>query len=430
MKSYIKDENCYRFQVDKAGLLNIYLIIYCVYTSIPAFPYYLQPIFRFCIILTLLLPVTVFFMEQSISIHSIIQIGSFFLLPTLMYFGYWWQKNSYVSYMASTLQFFLPLSVISFIKELTIKEKRSTLIAILLCYIVTAITTIIGNIEFPQASRWMATLEGAKREYRQHNIGGYDFVYSLVFLSPMLTHVIRTMQISRLKKLALILCLVLFFECLLTAGYTTAVLLFVLSNLFVLLVSSKHNGALIFISIITVLMFVFRVEIGNWMTNYLTSVFMNIDSEIGTRISELGNFLTSGGLEGDLGSRLLQYRKSLECFFEDPFLGAIISRGEIGGHSEAFDLLGETGLVGAALYSYIIIKARNDMRNSENISIHNVGLILFIFLLFMMIFHTVQSIPALLSIVFLYPLLFNNESNAMKETEQEKIVIKRCKYYK
>ena len=134
MKSYIKDENCYRFQVDKAGLLNIYLIIYCVYTSIPAFPYYLQPIFRFCIILTLLLPVTVFFMEQSISIHSIIQIGSFFLLPTLMYFGYWWQKNSYVSYMASTLQFFLPLSVISFIKELTIKEKRSTLIAILYCY--------------------------------------------------------------------------------------------------------------------------------------------------------------------------------------------------------------------------------------------------------------------------------------------------------
>ncbi len=222
---------------------------------------------------------------------------------------------------------------------------------IFLLLILTIITTIIGLIRFPGASRILATINNSQDAdyvlYSWNNIGGYEFVYICVLLYPIL---ILAYKRRRIKLLWTIAFAVALFFLVFLSEYATALILFIVSScLFFLRKDVGIKGIAIF-AIIGVLAVVFLSDVFadflRWLADQLGS---NVLTE---RLYSLAGGRT--GLENSESERIFLYRESLNTFLNNPLFGTMFSGGYgSGGHSYILDNLAQYGLVGCGLMCWL-----------------------------------------------------------------------------
>lgn len=220
--------------------------------------------------------------------------------------------------------------------------------------LITCVTTIIGCIEFPDASRYLATVDDADATkavlYNWRNIGGYEFVYTIVLLHPL---VILAQKMGKVKKLHAFLCTVLVFTLSICSGYTTALLLTILSTLTYFLSKDLTPKQLIVwvvcVIVITVTFFTVFSDLLKWLADVIDNKF----------ISERLRSLAGGrsGIEGSEDNRIALYERAWNTFLNSPILGSYWGGGSNSGHSFILDFTAQFGIVGLSvlIFAYYVI---------------------------------------------------------------------------
>ena len=114
------------------------------------------------------------------------------LFPFMLFqcFSFFIRTDSFVIWGYSVLLNVLPVMVGYYITRYHTEQIAFFAKLMSFALIITTITTSIGLVKFPYASRILATIESSQNEaaitYNWYNIGGYEFIYMLVLLYPIL----------------------------------------------------------------------------------------------------------------------------------------------------------------------------------------------------------------------------------------------------
>ena len=217
---------------------------------------------------------------------------------------------------------------------------------IVLGYAITAVTTIVGNAVFPQASRYLASVSSVDLLYQRYvsrNIGSFTFSYEVVLMLPLLIYAIKEKTIPRFWSVAL---LVLSGIVVFVMEYTTALLVFAVSLLLFFIRRPTAKKIKIFVA-----MCITAVIIGSTLfINLFEWLGQTIENEeIASRMLFIAELLE--GRISDVSAsgvgRLEFYQTSLETFFNSSLLGGW-NEMPLGGHSFILDTLGNYGIFGGA----------------------------------------------------------------------------------
>lgn len=237
------------------------------------------------------------------------------------------------------------------IRKKEYKIKKYFCIVIFLAFLATAIASIIGLQQYPDASRYLALAESyddAFIRYSFMNIGGYNFVYGAVLLYPVAIYAYKE------RKIGLWLFIIIFvieLLLLLNAGYTTALILFMISSVFLFFRRNLSVKNVIFIIIISIILIAVFSDLLSQGLNALADIIENND------ISERLRSLAGGreGIEQSDDNRIYWYRLSLNVFLESPLFGRMFGKLYVGGHSFILDSLAEYGIVGLSVLIYLYV---------------------------------------------------------------------------
>lgn len=225
---------------------------------------------------------------------------------------------------------------------------------------VSCIYTIIGNIAIPGASRMLAgsAIEGSQTYSLIHsmNIGGYGFIYALVFAVVPCTLWIK----YRLNKIVISsLFLVLILSTLLVGSYFTSIILAIVAMVLSLSNTRKISTSVIVSSFLILLVIAF----GNTILQGLVDFGALIDSPmLQTRAQQMldGTYQEAYESAGDY-SRWDRMVNAIHNIGQSPILGRMTSKHlDIlpSGHSELLGYLERYGIFGLMhiLYFYTIYK--------------------------------------------------------------------------
>lgn len=272
-----------------------------------------------------------------------ISIFSLFLIDILLLFLKLINNEQCGLYIYGILQQLLNVYLILyFVKYYNNKFLKKYLYIILFMYLITCVTTIIGNIIFPNSSRILATLNNDSEfnKYSLYNIGGFSFIYRITLICPLLIGLIHTKRINYLFG---IICLSIIGITVYFSHYTTALMMYVLITcLFFInkINKNKYNKLLLCL----ILIFVFGKILIIGLLNYSLK-FVNDDmykTKINYTISYLDNQeFTGKDISGD---RISLYKYSIDVFNNNILIGAW--QKNAGGHSYIFDNLAMFGCLG------------------------------------------------------------------------------------
>lgn len=225
---------------------------------------------------------------------------------------------------------------------------------------VSSIYTMIGNIAIPGASRMLAgsAIEGSQTYSIIHsmNIGGYGFIYALVFAVVPCTLWIK----YRLDKIVIsVLFLALIFSTLLVGSYFTSIILAVVALVLSLSNTKKISTSVIVSSLLILLVIVFSDTILQGLVDFGAL----IDSPmLQTRAQQMidGTYQEAYESAGDY-SRWDRIVNAFHNIGQSPIFGRMISRHlDIlpSGHSEFLGYFERFGVFGLMhiLYFYTIYK--------------------------------------------------------------------------
>lgn len=238
---------------------------------------------------------------------------------------------------------------------------RKVLVCLIISFIITAITTIIGNTLFPGASRFLAVGEYMAENpallsmYMKYNIGDFVFVYTAVLCLPVLIYIWKERLINRFLTLVLIV-LILFLS--ISTEYTTALVTTVLCYALFFFKKSFNESSIIKLAIIGVLVIVLG---GNILPGILDNLAASIESEsISSRLSDISAVLSGSELDentSDLYSRTERNRISIETIKQNPILGSGGVWSSKGGHSLLLDYVALFGIFGVLMELVVFISS-------------------------------------------------------------------------
>lgn len=231
-------------------------------------------------------------------------------------------------------------------KESGPKVVRFLAVVLAISVLVTLVTTIIGSVIYPDATRYLATVESDDpllRTYSYINLGGYGFIYTCVLLYPA---VIFAYKQRKLHLAFAIIASVLVLVLTLNSGYTTAFLLWMATTAMFFLPRNLNKRGVLILLLVTILAIVLFFTVFSAGIKSLSKLIDNED--ISYRLEAL-----SGGSEGIRASeddRISLYEMSIDSFIKSPLLGGIL-KGNVkaGGHSFILDFAARYGLIGVIL---------------------------------------------------------------------------------
>lgn len=282
-------------------------------------------------------------------INSLIYV----VLPFLIYIGctYFTKTNSLVLWGYQSMIFLMPV-IIGYYYVNYRPENISLFAKILIVAIlITAITTIIGLIQFPGAARILATIaesdDSAAVEYWWHNIGGYYFVYTVVLSYPLVIYSYKQ------KKISLLIALVLtstVFIVVIASEYATALLFILLTSLLYL---TKRELTPKNILVLAIIGFIFILLFSSFFSYLLESVANMFKSDtIRERLLALAG--GKDALETFDDKRIWLYRNNINLFLNNPLFGTMFDTGEgTAGHSQMLITLAQHGILGGFTVFFI-----------------------------------------------------------------------------
>ena len=278
--------------------------------------------------------------------------------------------------------------------------------------------TYRGLMIYPEAAR---TLANTSRDYATYytslGIGGYGFIYGLVFLTGVVFFLILNNKfVKKINKLYIYTFFLLQVLVVVKANYTIA-LMFLALNIFLVLIAFNSKNPIItsfFLVFIMTVLYVFKIQVADVFVYLARTLNMQTPQ---LKLLELKNVLFAQNIY-DL-ERFQRYFISLETFLNSPILG---SRGEnnflVGGHSEILDHLAKYGISGflflaTILKSFKLQRIKIINRNQKLILL----LVQLSFIMFAMINTFIIGYPIMMVVFFLNPLIF---SAIDKERENQK----------
>ncbi|MDO4599061.1 MAG: hypothetical protein Q4B39_02475 [[Ruminococcus] gnavus] len=225
---------------------------------------------------------------------------------------------------------------------------------ILIALAITGVTTCIGLIRNPFAARILATIESSNDVnavlYTWQNIGGYEFIYMVVLLYPLLILAYKRKKIGLIPT---VISVIAVFVMVILSEYTTAFLLLLITSLLFLAKRDLTTKDILFFLAFSVVCMIF---LENVLSNFLHWVGGVTGSE--TMLERLDS-LAGGkaGLEQSESNRIFLYERSLKTFFSNPLFGTMLKGGGgVGGHSFILDAIGVYGFLGIVLLVFMYRK--------------------------------------------------------------------------
>jgi len=324
-------------------LLITVILVYSITAIVPRLiSTYLTTYFYLIVLALCFVLVLVSRGEKSFNEYIVLVIP-FIIWKLLIYFI---ERPSIIDWGYTALVDFTPIVLGLFIaKRLEFDKIKFLAIVIILSVLITMLTTYIGLQQYPDAARYMATVANPNEaqfvRYNMMNIGGYNFVYITVLLYPL---VIYAYKREKIKLFWVIVFAVLELMVIIATSYTTALLLWMLSTVFIFFNKGFKVKNLIIVVVLAILLFFVLWDL---IAAGLELLADNIGSkDIADRLRDL-----AGGGEGLSESedpRLELYLRSLNTFIAHPIIGSL--GGGTGGHSFLLDNLAKYGLIGVALF--------------------------------------------------------------------------------
>jgi len=296
-----------------------------------------------------------------------------FVFITLSYFAQWAEKTTFFQQIYFLFLFWVPFIMMLYIVETNDRKLyKAIIITTIVSLALTSITTIRGITLYPFASRYLATGQSELYNldmYRRINIGGYDFIYGLVLMIPVLIYLIHWDKRHRIIYFSII---ALYTVCIIKSQYTIAVLMVIISLalLFIKRINFK-TVSVILLALITIFL-IFQMDIAAIFFNMARMIGKNGYIMLSKRLTEIADSISQSGAIGGL-SRYNLYGKSIQAFIYNPILGTLInpiSNYTPGGHSSLLDTLGFLGLLGMGFIIYFCSLFYKKVK--ENFSKHNV----------------------------------------------------------
>ncbi len=277
----------------------------------------------------------------------------------LQYWGIY-RNEEFFRWMIDGIIVWLPCIIALYIKESNNdKFVRNYLQIYIIATTITSLTTIIGLVMYPNASRELATASEMydTTRYTIRNIGGYQHVYALVLLLPILIWLIK--QTNKTWKIVNIVALLINIYCIYRSQYTIAII--IAAIILILTVMKRFKKTMIVTMILLSTVFLFDTSsIMEKISGGFKYVSEHIGIEyVGDRLLQVSQLLEGAMIHTETSTdRIDHYKHCLKKFSESPVIGNNIgefSEDNISGHSMVFDTMSGMGLVGLLLVSIIFI---------------------------------------------------------------------------
>lgn len=261
------------------------------------------------------------------------------------------RSTMFFEYLLVMSVFFAPVFLYTFYEHTGQADKlRFFAVLSILLLTVTAVTTLIGQLRFPNAARLIST--GVKdygvEDFSWMNIGNYGVAYGLMLLIIALSGCIRR-RARGMARWALAALVVFYLLVMYKMEFTTSLLLVAAGMAAALWLNGRRAAmAGIALAVFALLMAAFS-QFGGVLAGAVADM---IGSEtIRERVEQLFS-LFQGNVYGDLAYRGDYYLISIRSVIANPLFGVggyygydIASRG-VGGHAELFDITARYGIIG------------------------------------------------------------------------------------
>lgn len=215
---------------------------------------------------------------------------------------------------------------------------------------ITSVTTIIGLVMYPEASRELAS--GTEifdtTEYTIRNIGGYEHIYALVVLLPFILWLIK--NTDRFARIVNILCMIINLYCIYKSQYTIAIVAAV-AILMLLFLQKYKKVSIILFSVLAIVLLVGGTSIMDFLSNVFRVFSENIGLDyVKDRLLQVSQLLKGVAVHTETSAdRIEYYQKCWELFLKKPIWGnnfSLYSDDNISGHSMILDVMSGLGLIG------------------------------------------------------------------------------------
>lgn len=244
------------------------------------------------------------------------------------------------------------LTILYIINYRDIKLCRSLCFCLYISLLITTITTIYGNMLFPNASRMMATgmadNPALLNQYYRYNIGGFDFIYSIALLIPIMIYVIKNYRKYRYQ---LFLLLFTSLYSILISEYTTALLISLIGLSCFFMSSTITKKCLKSYFVVVVIIIALFYTIIPTILNYIADMVGS--EEIAIRLHDISDTIMGNEVDdnSDISSRQNLYMDSITGFIENPIWGIQTIRG---GHSFTLGVICYWGIFGGLMFFYML----------------------------------------------------------------------------
>lgn len=225
---------------------------------------------------------------------------------------------------------------------------KKCIVPILIMILVSCYFTIMGNIQYPGASRMLASGNEINVLYHSLNIGGYDFVNGLIFL--ILPVVIYAKSLKKYKLLFIAIISVIL-GTIIIGSYTIAIFL----SVAMLIMSVTNPTKKIRFALIMMIIIIAFVIFSDSLLDLMGELGRATGSDILVQRAQMiryRNFIESSG-----ENRFILYHNGLINFSNNVFFGKLL--GDVGqqlasGHSALINYLESYGLFSVVYFKFWI----------------------------------------------------------------------------
>lgn len=330
-------------------IVQIAIVVYALRLALPVWGFYMPAMVNAALLAFLYVAIFVGRVRlRAIDFLAVIPIFSVEILSL-----FYETPSDIAIYIYKIAQLFIfPLLGLYLIKSDNHPIVRRIFYIVSIAYLVTCVTTYLGCLAYPVASRELATFSQEDEMYSLYtsiNIGGFSFVYAIVLMLPLLIYLVRD---KRLNIIIGVIALLMVVITIFVTEYATALLFMIvafMSFIFPKNFSTKH----IIITMLTILVIYWGAK--EYLGHAFDVLATNVDSEIlAERFYSISDLLLGDekSVEGDIESRVEVYELSVKAFEASPIWGA--SGINVGGHSFFLDNLGKYGCFGliAMIFMY------------------------------------------------------------------------------
>lgn len=288
----------------------------------------------------------------------------------LFYYVAWSSELKFGSYIFPTL-----ISVEFFVCTLIVVDERIKISKNLVWFILitvffTALTSIIGLLKYPMATRILgqgASTDNAPLQYmyRKYNIAGWGLIYGIAFLEGSLMY-----EYKKNKKVIVLVMMIVDAICVLLSQLMFAIILTGIVVFFVL-INGKTKKFIIRSVVCFAIFIIMWSERKDILTVFYSFAKKSKLEMIQYRIYDIMNLLLLKNTAGDAGARFELYMRGVNSFFDYPLGLFFVEKSSIkhllGFHSDFFDIIGSLGLIGIiGLVSMFTLVFRSGTKMSDS----------------------------------------------------------------